>query len=159
MSEHLNIQTTRGYVTVFDEDDVRHHTAYFTNRRTLRPGDEYRQASTEERQEFEEHFDKRKVELGSCGRPYGTPCQHGHACIRCPMLNVNPKMLDRINEIETDLLARRERAETAGRQAVNPCSSAYHKPHADAGHKLVRCLRVPVCRPTSSPFSAAHPSS
>ena len=34
--------------------------------------------------EFEEHFDKRKVELGSCARPYGTPCQHEHACIRCP---------------------------------------------------------------------------
>jgi hypothetical protein len=25
--------------------------------------------------EFEEHFDKRRVELGSCGRPYGTACQ------------------------------------------------------------------------------------
>ncbi|MFE7112044.1 hypothetical protein ACFU98_31090 [Streptomyces sp. NPDC057575] len=25
-----------------------------------------------------EHFDKRRVELGSCGRPYGTPCPHEH---------------------------------------------------------------------------------
>ena len=24
-------------------------------------------------------FDKRKVELGNCGRPYGTPCPHEHA--------------------------------------------------------------------------------
>ncbi|MEU7863929.1 tyrosine-type recombinase/integrase [Nonomuraea sp. NPDC049141] len=111
---HLNIRTTRGYVAVFDEDVVRHYTAYLANRRTLRPGDEYRQASPKEWQEFEEHFDKRKVELGSCGRPYGTPCQHEHACIRCPMLNVNPKMLDRLNEIETDLLARRERADAEG---------------------------------------------
>jgi hypothetical protein len=31
-----------------------------------------------------EHFDKRKVELGTCGRPYGTPCQHEHACIPRP---------------------------------------------------------------------------
>src|SRR5204862_741124 len=28
-----------------------------------------------------EHFDKRKVELGTCGRPYGTPCQHEFACL------------------------------------------------------------------------------
>lgn len=27
-----------------------------------------------------EHFDKRKVEFGSCARPYGTCCQHEHAC-------------------------------------------------------------------------------
>jgi hypothetical protein len=30
------------------------------------------------------------------------------------MLNVNPQMLDRLNEIETDLLVRRERAEAEG---------------------------------------------
>lgn len=33
------------------------------------------------------------------------------ACIRCPMLRVDPKMLDRLGEIETDLHARRKRAE------------------------------------------------
>jgi hypothetical protein len=57
---------------------------------------------------------KRKVELGSCARPYGTPCQHEHACIRCPMLNINPKMIGRLNELEADLLARRERAHAEG---------------------------------------------
>ena len=25
-----------------------------------------------------------------CGRPYGTPCKHEHACIRCPMLRIDP---------------------------------------------------------------------
>ena len=64
--------------------------------------------------EFEEHFDKRRVELGSCGRPYGTPCAHEHACVRCPMLSVNPKMLPRLDELETDLLARRQRAVNEG---------------------------------------------
>ncbi|WP_407656178.1 hypothetical protein [Lentzea waywayandensis] len=72
---------------------------------------EYREATSEEWTEFDEHFDKRKVELGSCGRPYGTPCQHEHACIRCPMLRVNPKMLARLDELEADLLDRRTRAE------------------------------------------------
>ncbi|MER5466639.1 recombinase [Streptomyces sp. NPDC002668] len=33
------------------------------------------------------------------------------ACIRCPMLQVNPKMLLWLAEIEKDLLLRRERAE------------------------------------------------
>ena len=34
------------------------------------------------------------------------------ACIRCPMLQVNPRMLVRLDELETDLLDRRNRAET-----------------------------------------------
>jgi site-specific recombinase XerD len=70
---HLNIQTTRGYVAVFDEDVVQHYVAYLASRRAIRPTDEYRQVTAAEWTEFEEHFDKRKVELGSCGRPYGTP--------------------------------------------------------------------------------------
>jgi len=64
--------------------------------------------------DFELHFDKRKVELGNCGRPYATPCEHEHACIRCPMLQVDPSMLDRLEEIHTDLLARRAQAEAEG---------------------------------------------
>jgi site-specific recombinase XerD len=105
---HLNIQTTRGYVAVFDEDVVQHYAAFLAGRRAIRPTEEYRTVTTAEWDEFEEHFDKRRVELGSCGRPYGTPCQHEHACIRCPVLHVSPKMLARLDE---DLLARRARAE------------------------------------------------
>ncbi|MFD9456679.1 tyrosine-type recombinase/integrase [Streptomyces sp. NPDC059985] len=111
---HLSIQTTRGYVAVFDEDVVRHYQEHLHNRRQVRPADEYRDATREEWGEFEEHFDRRKVELGSCARPYGTPCQHEHACIRCPMLQVNPKMLSRLNELEADLLQRLARAEAEG---------------------------------------------
>jgi hypothetical protein len=76
----------------------------------MRPEEEYRPASEEEWQEFEEHFDKRKVELGACGRPYGTSCQHEHACLRCAQLHVNPKMLARLDELESDLEERRARA-------------------------------------------------
>jgi len=111
---HLNVQTTRGYVAVFNEDVVRHYVAFLDQRRQLRPADEYRDATPAEWDEFDEHFDKRKVELGTCGRPYGTPCQHEHACVRCPMLHVNPKMLGRLDELETDLVARRQRDELEG---------------------------------------------
>ena len=39
---------------------------------------------------------------------------HEHACVRCPMLHVEPEMAPRLDEIECDLLARRERAESEG---------------------------------------------
>jgi hypothetical protein len=111
---HLNLQTTRGYVAVFDEDVVRHYQAYLARRRAFRPAEEYRPVTDQEWHEFEKHFDKRKVELGNCGRPYATPCTHEHACLRCPMLRIDPKMLPRLDELEADLLARRARAEAEG---------------------------------------------
>jgi hypothetical protein len=80
----------------------------------VRSTDEYRPITETEWIGFEEHFDRRKVELGGCARPYGTPCQHEHACLRCPMLNINPKMIPRLDEIEVDLLARQTRAEHEG---------------------------------------------
>jgi hypothetical protein len=107
---HLNVQTTRGYVAVFAEDVVAHYQDFLERRRAQPPESEYRKPSTEEWADFQDHFDKRRVELGSCGRPYGTPCAHEFACVRCPMLSINPKMLSRLDELEQDLLARRQRA-------------------------------------------------
>lgn len=107
---HLNLQTFHGYVAVFNEDVVRHYQAHLANRRDARPAVEYRPISDMEWQEFDEHFDKRKVELGTCGRPYAAPCDHEHACVRCPMLRVDPAMIDRLNELETDLISRRAHA-------------------------------------------------
>ena len=111
---HLNLQTTRGYVAVFEEEVVRHYQSHLARRRTMRPQEEYQPVTDEQWHEFEEHFDKRKVELGNCGRPYNTPCVHEHACIRCPMLRVDPQMLSRLEELEEDLHLRRERAEAEG---------------------------------------------
>lgn len=111
---HLDIGTTRGYVAVFDEDVVRHYHAFLADRRAIRPSEEYRATTEEEWNEFEEHFDLRKVELGACTRPYGSPCQHEHACVRCPMLEVDPKMISRLDELEQGLLGRRDRAESEG---------------------------------------------
>src|SRR5256885_12079533 len=59
---HLDLQTTQGYVAVFEEDMVRHYQTFLINRRELRPADEYVEVTTREWGEFEEHFDKRKVE-------------------------------------------------------------------------------------------------
>lgn len=111
---HLSLQTTSGYVAVFNEEVVRHYQHFLDNRRRLRPDGEYRSPSSIEWSEFEQHFDTRKVELGTCGRPYASDCRHEHACIRCPVLRVNPQMITRLEEIEVDLLARRARAEAEG---------------------------------------------
>jgi hypothetical protein len=111
---HLNLQTTRGYVAVFNDDLVRHYALFLEERRRRRPAEEYRPATDAEWAEFEEHFDKRKVELGTCGRPYCTPCAHEHACVRCPMLHIDPKMLPRLDELESDLITRRGRAQAEG---------------------------------------------
>ncbi|MFK4687752.1 tyrosine-type recombinase/integrase [Streptomyces pristinaespiralis] len=111
---HLSLQTTSGYVAVFNDEVVRHYQQFLDNRRRLRPDGEYRTPTCTEWGEFEEHFDTRKVELGTCGRPYASDCRHEHACIRCPVLRVNPQMAFRLEEIETDLIARRARAEAEG---------------------------------------------
>lgn len=111
---HLDVQTTHGYVTVFHEDLIRHYQTHLARRRSRRPATEYKPINTTEWDEFEAHFDTRKVELGQCGRPYATPCEHEHACIRCPMLHVDPAMLERLDDIHTDLTARRKRAQAEG---------------------------------------------
>ncbi len=63
---HLNLQTTRGYVAVFNEDVVRHYQEFLDRRRKVRSTDEYKPVTDSEWSEFDEHFDRRKVELGGC---------------------------------------------------------------------------------------------
>lgn len=111
---HQNISTTQGYAAVFDEDVIRHFRTYVDRRRSLRPTEDYRTPTDAELGEFHAHFLKRKVELGSCGRAYGTPCIHEHACIRCPMLRPDPAQRARLEEIRTNLTERALEAETKG---------------------------------------------
>ncbi len=58
----------------------------------------------------QQHFELRKVALGTCARPYATPCQHEHACIRCAVLHVDPKQRDRLVEITANLRQRMQEA-------------------------------------------------
>lgn len=100
---HKDINTTQGYTAVFDEGLVRTYRAFLDARRALRPEAEYREPTQPEWDEFQQHFELRKVELGTCSRPYGTPCKHEHACVRCPMLRVDPKQHSRLVEIIRNL--------------------------------------------------------
>ncbi|MEJ7786071.1 MAG: tyrosine-type recombinase/integrase [Solirubrobacteraceae bacterium] len=96
---HLNLDTTRGYTAVFPEHVIAAHHAFVERRRELRPDGEHRAAKPDEWAEFEQHFLLRRVALGDCHRPYGTPCVHEHACTRCRFLRVDPAQLGRIEEM------------------------------------------------------------
>lgn len=96
---HESIATTQTYLAIYDHDVIDHHRAYIARRRSLRPSQEYREPTDSEWDEFLGHFAQRKLELGTCGRAYGSACQHEHACIRCPMLRPDPKQHERLRQI------------------------------------------------------------
>jgi len=77
---HSSLTTTQTYLAVFQDDLIRAYRAFVDQRRTTRPTGEYREPTDQEWAEFQQHFELRKLELGTCGRPYGTPCKHEHAC-------------------------------------------------------------------------------
>jgi hypothetical protein len=103
---HLNLDTTRGYTAVFPEEVVAAHQHFIERRRSTRPFAELRPATGEEWTEFESHLLLRKVALGECHRPYGSPCVHEHACTRCRFLRVDPSQLPRIEEMTSNAEAR-----------------------------------------------------
>lgn len=70
---HHSLNTTQAYLAVFQEELIKSYRAFLDTRRTARPAAEYREPTEPEWDEFQKHFELRKVELGTCGRPYGTP--------------------------------------------------------------------------------------
>lgn len=100
---HRHLNSTQPYTAVFQDDLIRSYRAFVDRRRSVRPPEEYREPTSEEWDEFEEHFTLRRVELGSCARPYGSSCEHEHACIRCPVLRVDPQQLHRLHAIAENL--------------------------------------------------------
>ena len=108
---HLNLETTRGYAAVFPDHVIRAHEEFIERRRILRVNMcEYREPTAEEWAAFEKHLLLRTVALGDCGRPYGTPCVHEHACVRWPFLRIDPAQLPRLNDIERNTRARLDEA-------------------------------------------------
>ncbi|MGH3799647.1 MAG: hypothetical protein ACRDTD_05825 [Pseudonocardiaceae bacterium] len=99
---------------IFDDELVRAHRAFLDKRRAVRPEAEYREPTEQEWREFQQHFQTRKLELGECGRPYGTPCKHEHACIRCPSQRLDPKARPRLTHIIANLNDRIHEAKLNG---------------------------------------------
>lgn len=56
-------------------------------------------AAVNEWEEFEQHFLLRRVALGTCHRPYATPCVHEHACVKCRFLQVDPAQAGRLEDM------------------------------------------------------------
>jgi hypothetical protein len=103
---HANLNTSHAYMAVFDDQLVRTYRAFLDERRAQRPEAEYRQPTDQEWRDFQQHFQERKLELGECGRPYGTSCKHEHACIRCPSLRLDPAARPRLIAIIANLKER-----------------------------------------------------
>ena len=103
-----------GYAAIYPEDVITHHRAFIARRRAERPSEEYRELTASEWEEFLAHFELRKVALGVCGRDYGTPCAHENACVRCPLLRVDPAQRPRLEEIHANLLDRLQEAREQG---------------------------------------------
>jgi Phage integrase family len=139
---HLNLDTTRGYTAVFPEHLITAHQAFIERRRQLRPIGEDRIADTNEWSEFEQHFLLRRVALGECHRPYGTPCVHEHACTRCRFLRVDPAQLGRINEMtenaEQRLVEARDRAWLGEVAALEESLKHLRTRQAEAEHRLAQ---------------------
>ncbi len=111
---HAALDTTMGYAAIYPEDVISHHRAFIARRRTERPSEEYRELTATEWDEFLAHFELRKVALGICGRDYATPCQHENACVRCPLLLVDPAQMPRLQEIHANLVDRLQEARDQG---------------------------------------------
>ncbi len=103
-----------GYAAIYPEDVIAHHRAFIARRRATRPSEEYRTPTEQEWDQFLGNFELRKVELGTCDRDYGTPCAHENACVRCPLLRVDPAQLPRLEEIHANLLDRLHEAKEHG---------------------------------------------
>lgn len=85
--------------------------------RELRPSAEYRTPTEQEWDEFLGHFERRRLAIGTCGRPYTTPCIHEHACLRCSLLRPDPTQRARLIEIRDNLIAE------ARQQAISSSSA------------------------------------
>ncbi len=111
---HSTVDTTMRYAAIYPEDVIAHHRAFIARRRAERPSEEYRDLTAHEWDEFLAHFELRKVALGTCGRDHGTPCAHENACVRCPLLRVDPAQMSRLEEIHANLTDRLEEAKQQG---------------------------------------------
>ncbi|MGI5440405.1 tyrosine-type recombinase/integrase [Streptomyces shenzhenensis] len=111
---HKTLTTTQAYLAVFQDDLIRTYRGFLDRRRAARPQEEYREPTAREWRDFQQHFELRKVSLGTCGRPYGTPCKHEHACIRCPVLQMDSRQKPRLIEIIQNLRERIREARANG---------------------------------------------
>ncbi|MDP8927233.1 MAG: site-specific integrase, partial [Actinomycetota bacterium] len=143
---HIDLDTTRGYTAVFQDDLIARHQQFIARRRTLRDSSEYRDITAEEWAEFEKHFQLRRVALGDCFRPYGTACVHEHACIRCPHLRLDPAQKPLLDDIEANT---RLRLAEAGEKGWLGETAALEETLHHIGRKRTQLPTATPRKPTS----------
>lgn len=151
---HQNINTVQAYMAVFDEDLVRSYRAFLDRRRAVRPEAEYREPTEEEWREFQAHFHARKLELGECGRAYGSSCHHEFSCIRCPSLRLDLSARRRLIEIIANLKDRIQEAKA--NNWLGEVEGLQHSLNA-AAQKLVSLDRLRDRQPTLPPGAIGLP--
>ena len=103
---HQDLNTTMAYTAIYPQEVFARYQQFIQRRRDARPVEDYRAPTAGELAEFADHFGKRRIELGACVRPYGTPCIHEHACLRCPFQQIEPDHLPRLIQIRSDIIGR-----------------------------------------------------
>jgi integrase len=107
---HKNLDTTMGYTAIYPQEVISRYQQFIERRRALRPTEEYRAPTAAELAEFAAHFGQRRIEMGNCVRPYGTPCAHEHACLRCPFQQIEPSELPNLDKVKASITQRIESA-------------------------------------------------
>jgi integrase len=111
---HDSVETTAIYAAVYPKEVINAHRQFIAHRRATRPGADQREITEEEWEAFQRHFVQRKLSLGTCGRAWGSDCEHEHACVRCSLLRPDPAELDRWYEIRDNLRERIAEAHQRG---------------------------------------------
>jgi integrase len=152
---HDDLNTTVGYTAIYPQEVFQRYQQFLERRRAERPTDEYRTPSAAELAEFAEHFGQRRIELGNCVRPYGTPCVHEHACLRCPFQQIEPDQLPRLEEIRDDVTRRLETAR--GQQWLGDVTELETTlGHIDTKRERLLALLAAPTPPLTSPHPATE---
>ncbi|WP_225859112.1 hypothetical protein [Streptomyces albicerus] len=112
-----SLDTRTGYKAIYPAETIEAHRAFIARRRASRPSDEDRTPTEEECNAFLEHFEERKVSIGTCARAFSSPCVREHACVRCSLFRPDPAQRSRLEEIRETVVARIAEAEREGGSA------------------------------------------
>lgn len=112
---HAHLSTTaEGYPVENQAEVTRRVQRYFAEREKQPPVQPAPAAGYDQSALTVLFGETRKLELGTCGRPYGSRCSHEFACLRCPSLRVDPQARSHLVQIIANLRDRIEEARING---------------------------------------------
>ncbi|WP_055524724.1 hypothetical protein [Streptomyces graminilatus] len=82
---------------------MRTYRGFLDRRRADRPQDEHREPTEQEWHGFQQPSSSARCHWAPAGDPAEPPAKHEHACIRCPVLQIDPRRRSRLIEIIQNL--------------------------------------------------------